>query len=90
MISHVPTSAVDGVQLRTLLDCQAGAVTSGIQLGVPARRRKRAYWVVDGVPPLALAVQVRVVPAGEDDGLPLLVTVSGEGMTDPPSAGWLT
>jgi hypothetical protein len=87
MISQVPRWAEVGVQLRTLLVCQAGAVTSGIQLGVPARRRKSAYWVVDGVPPLAVAVQARAVPEGDDAGLLVLVTLRGAGMKFPPSGG---
>ena len=62
MISQVPVSAEVGVQLRPLLDCQAGAVTSGVQGVVPARRRNNAYWVEDGTPPLAVAVQVIVLP----------------------------
>src|SRR5688572_19423600 len=76
MISQVPRSAEVGVQLRTLLDWQAGAVTSGVQAESPERRRKSAYWVVDGVPLLEVAVQVRVLPLGDGDGLPVPVTVS--------------
>ena len=83
MISQVPRSDEAGVQLRTLLVCQAGAVTSGIQLGVPARRRKSAYWTVDGTPPLVVAVQVRVLPHGDVEGLPVPVTVN----LTPPSGG---
>src|SRR3954469_11027701 len=71
MISQVPVSAEVGAQLRTLLLCQAGAVTSGVHALSPERRRKSAYCVVAGLPPLAVAVQWRVVPAGDDDGLPV-------------------
>src|SRR5215213_4968330 len=85
MIPQEPTSAEVGVQLRTLLVCQAGAVTSGVQAVSPARRRKSAYWVVDGVPPLAVAVQVRVVPWGEDAGLPVPVTVRGATTSTAPA-----
>src|SRR6476469_1975345 len=77
MISQEPLSAVVGVQLMTLLLCQAGAVTSGVQGVVPERRRKNAYLVVAGTPPLALEVQVRVVPYGEYVGLPVPVTERG-------------
>src|SRR5215203_1600628 len=80
MIPQEPVSAEVGVQLRTLLVCQAGAVTSGVQAVSPSRRRKNAYWVVDGVPPLALAVQVRVLPLGDNAGLPVPVTVRGAGV----------
>src|SRR3954454_2404754 len=77
MISQVPASAAVGVQLITLLVCQAGAVASGVQGVVPARRRKNAYRRVDASPPLAVAVQLIVVPAGDDAGLPVPVTVRG-------------
>src|SRR4051812_50204218 len=70
MISQVPVSAEVGAQLRTLLLCQAGAVTSGVHALSPERRRKSAYCVVAGLPPLAVAVQWRGVPAGGGRGLP--------------------
>src|SRR5947208_689872 len=73
---HVPASAAVGVQLKTLLDCHAGAVTSGIQVVVPAFWRNKANWVLDGVPPLAVAVQVRAVPYVAEAGLAVPVTVS--------------
>src|SRR4051794_12002967 len=76
-ISQVPASMAAGVQVRTLLVCQLGAETSGVQRVVPARRRKNAYRRVDASPPLAVAVQLMVVPAGEDDGLPVVVRVIG-------------
>src|ERR1700681_3739178 len=79
LVSQVPTSAAAGVQLRMLLVCQAGEVTSGVQGTVPERRRKNAYWVVAGFPPLAWAVQVRVVPYVAEAGLGVLVSVSGVG-----------
>src|SRR3954451_11430321 len=60
-----------------LLVCQLGAVTSGVQGVVPARRRKNAYRSVAVSPPLAVAVQVMVVPEGEVDGLAVVVRVSG-------------
>src|SRR3954451_7706266 len=77
MISQVPASFALGVQLSVLLDCQLGAVTSGIQAEVPARRRKSAYCVVAGWPPRAVAVQLMGVPAGADDGLPVPETLRG-------------
>ena len=42
--------------------CHTGAFTSGVQVGVPTRRRNSAYCVVADVPPLAHAVQVTVLP----------------------------
>ena len=78
---NVPTSDALGVQRRTLLVCQDGAVTSGIQLEVPASLRNSAYLIVDGTPPLALAVQEMEVPQGDVDGLPVPLTVRGAGAT---------
>src|SRR3954470_9795286 len=69
MISQVPRSFEPGVQLRTLPDCQLGAVTSGVQALVPRRRRKSAYRTDDGSPPLVLTAQVKALPNGPGDGL---------------------
>ena len=63
-MSQLPVSVEAGVQLKVLLVCHAGAVTSGVQGVVPERRRKKANRVVDGVPPVAVAVQVMGCPGG--------------------------
>jgi len=59
-ICQVPTSPAIGVQLRVLPVCQAG--TAGIQVLVPTSWRTIEYWIVPGVPPVTVGVQVMGLP----------------------------